>query len=109
MLFLWINTHSKLSLSHFSQVGNITISFASVYLASGIEDIDNLVAEGVDKQYFLVAQADEGQCPDRPSLLSSNGTECIIEMILTCDAFEEDSQIRSHEFYGQKIGNSYCR
>ena len=91
------------------QVGNITISFESVYLASGIEDIDDVNTGQSQKKYFLVAQADKGQCPERPSLLSSNGTECIVDVILSCESFPEDSQRISHPIYGQKKSNSICK
>ena len=90
------------------EIGNLSIPFASVFLASGtnsaMDVVDNITPR---KEYALVAEVD-GNCPPRPSGLHSGDEQCMVLILLQCDSFPEDSAIIVHDIYAPQIESSKC-
>ena len=90
------------------EIGNLSIPFASVFLASGADSdmdlVDNITPR---KEYALVAEVD-GSCPPRPSGLHSGDEQCMVLILLECDSFPEDSAVIVHDIYAPQIESSKC-
>ena len=83
-------------------VGNTTIHFGTVVVASGEREAeDPFVFANVglaNKYYGLIAEIRD-TCPPRPSGLGTSGTQCLAMIEMLCDAFPEDEYSYYHPEY----------
>ena len=96
--------------------GNTTISLGKVVLGTGPDlGLGSRIVEpgGEDesfiqrREYGLVAEI-LGDCPERPSGLSTNGTVCYAIVTIGCDLFDEDVAPYVHEVYNPLQSTSKC-
>lgn len=70
------------------RVGSLQIDLGAIVLATGPART-SLIGSASRNTYMLIAEI-KGECPERPSGLTSTDTSCIAFVRLECDSFVED-------------------
>lgn len=85
-------------------IGNLTIDFGRVVVASGSEV--GITDTDEDRRSYngLVAEID-GDCPFRPSGHPSANTSCVAIMVLLCDTFHGEFAIVQRRFVCRTLGS----
>lgn len=69
-------------------IGNITIDFGRVVIATGPEASGGPSSEDSRRDFNGIVAEIDGECPPRPSGLDSSGTSCVAIVTLLCDSFQ---------------------
>ena len=96
------------------QVGNLTIPFGRVVLATGGESRSSPVDDRTvpiewnrRSEYGLLAEV-EGACPQRPSGRSVRQTACLAVLTIECETFKEDYVSQYDQVFYPIIQDTIC-
>ncbi|CAJ1945476.1 unnamed protein product [Cylindrotheca closterium] len=89
------------------QIGNETIEFGRVVLASG-NSLASDVTIGSGRKYYSLFAEIVGECPNRPSGLQSTGTQCLAIVRNECDSFPEDTDALYNKIYAPLTSSVSC-